>query len=155
MSQSGFINDAHTCRGEGFGSHLTIKLDEREGRADTFEAAEVAIDHRGLTWSETKTCVVCLAPLFVEDPRTCKRVWACRALWMETRHASRRMVRPKDETYTLVLFGNINEAELEHALEEPVASEPHQSQREAVRKSRICSPFFKFQQCLLTQCTEL
>ena len=55
-------------------------MGERERRADAFERAEVAEDHRGLGGSEAEDGMVGLAPFVVEQSRAVGRVWARWAL---------------------------------------------------------------------------
>jgi hypothetical protein len=65
---------------EGLGRRLACEMREREGRADAFERAEVPEDHRGLAGPEAENGLIGLAPLFVEQSRAGRRLWAGRAL---------------------------------------------------------------------------
>ena len=65
-----------TCSYEGLGRRLAREVRERERRADAFKRAEVPEDHRGLAGPEAEDGLVRLAPLFVEQSRAGRWVWA-------------------------------------------------------------------------------
>ena len=109
-----------TCGYECLGGCLACEMGEREGRANPFERTEVPEDHRGLTGPETEDGLVGLAPLLVEQSRASRRVRARRAL-----NTRKSWIRPYakpalgERTYAFKFFCYLNEAQLDHSLEEP------------------------------------
>jgi hypothetical protein len=65
---------------ECLGGRLACEMREREGRADTFERAEVPEDHRGLARPEAEDGLVGLAPLLLEQSRAGRGIRARRTL---------------------------------------------------------------------------